>query len=127
VRRFVVIVVMAVVAVALPPGAVTAASAPSAARAADATITDDAAPDATTPDTRPPDATQTVTTDNEFIPEDRNLSECISAVPKPGCGSKERGGWRQALVFAVVVAGLLVIAVRIGVAIRRRDCALAGE
>lgn len=67
------------------------------------------------------------TTDNEFLPAERNLSECISAVPKPGCGSKQRGGWRQALVFAVVVAGLLAIGVRVGIAVRRRDRELAGE
>jgi hypothetical protein len=33
-----------------------------------------------------------VVVDNDFIPENRNLSECVSALPKPGCGSSARGG-----------------------------------
>ena len=41
-----------------------------------------------------PDDTPPITV-NPFLPDDRGISECISAVPKPGCGSKERGGWHQ--------------------------------
>ena len=37
--------------------------------------------------------------DNEFVPVDRDIGECISAIPKPGCGSEARSGWRQAAVF----------------------------
>ncbi len=66
---------------------------------------------ATTPD--PP------TTDNPFIPADRDLSACISAVPQPGCGSKAQGGWRQALVFAIVVVALAFIGWRIVHTVRR--------
>jgi hypothetical protein len=58
---------------------------------------------------------------NDFIPEDRDLSDCISALPRPGCGSEARSGWRQGLVFAVVVAGLGVIGWRIVAGIRQRD------
>jgi hypothetical protein len=58
---------------------------------------------------------------NDFIPEDRDLTDCVSSLPKPGCGSEARGGWRQGLVFAVVVAGLGFIGWRIALGVRRRD------
>lgn len=63
----------------------------------------------------------TATSINEFVPDDVNLSECISALPRPGCGSKERGGWRQTLLLAVLVAGLAIIGWRLVVAVRRGD------
>ena len=34
-------------------------------------------------------------TDNVFIPENHDLGECITAVPKPGCGSEARSDWHQ--------------------------------
>jgi hypothetical protein len=70
---------------------------------------------AATPDpTEPPPVTY-----NEFLPEDRNLSECISALPRPGCGSEARGGWRQGLVLLAILGGLAVIAWRVIVSSRR--------
>lgn len=66
-------------------------------------------------------ATASATSINEFIPDDVNLSECVSALPRPECGSKERGGWRQTLLLGVLVAGLGVIGWRIVVAVRRGD------
>ena len=51
--------------------------------------------------------------DNEFIPDDRDLSECISAVPEPGCGSEGRSGWRQWLILAAILAGLAFIIWRV--------------
>lgn len=51
--------------------------------------------------------------DNDFIPEDRNLGDCISAAPPPGCGSKAQGGWAQNVVFAAVLGGLVFIGWRI--------------
>jgi hypothetical protein len=60
-------------------------------------------------------------TDNAFIPEDRDLGECITAVPKPGCGSEARGDWHQGVVLAVMVAGLVVVGWRIVRGVRRRD------
>lgn len=51
--------------------------------------------------------------DNEFVPTDRDISECISAIPKPGCGSEARSGWRQTLVFLAIVGGLGLIAWRV--------------
>jgi hypothetical protein len=80
-----------------------------------------AAPGDSTPPTSLPAGPEVVGTANEFIPEDANLSDCVSALPRPGCGSEARGGWRQTLVFAVIVAILVVIGVRLAVAVRRRD------
>ncbi len=68
----------------------------------------------TSANTTPPDDTI-----NEFLPEERGLGECISAVPKPGCGSKARGGWRQGLVLLAIVAGLGVIVWRVVASSRR--------
>lgn len=58
---------------------------------------------------------------NEFMPEERSLSDCLSVLPKPGCGSEARGGPYQAAVFGAMVVGLGVIGTRIVVGIRRRD------
>ena len=52
-------------------------------------------------------------TANPFLPDDRGISECISALPKPGCGSEERGGWHQGLILLALVGGLSVIGWRI--------------
>jgi TRAP-type C4-dicarboxylate transport system permease small subunit len=60
---------------------------------------------------------------NEFIPVDRDISECISAIPKPGCGSKARGGWHQTLVLLAILAGLALITWRIVVAARKAKAA----
>jgi hypothetical protein len=66
-----------------------------------------------------PDDDTTRPTINEFLPQERSLGECISALPKPGCGSEARGGWRQTVVLLVVLAGLAFIAWRIVRAARR--------
>ena len=62
----------------------------------------------------------TTVLDNDFIPEERDLSECISALPQPGCGSEARGGRRQTLVLAAIVAGLAFITWRIIRSARRK-------
>jgi hypothetical protein len=72
----------------------------------------------------PPDQpTASTVLDNPFLPENTaaNISDCISALPRPECGSKERGGWRQGVLFGVVIAGLAGIGLRIGLGVRRRD------
>lgn len=61
------------------------------------------------------------TTDNVFIPKDRDLGECITAVPKPGCGSEARSDWHQGLVLGLTVAGLVFIGWRIVRGVRRRE------
>ena len=67
-----------------------------------------------------------VVTVNDFLPEDRDLGDCLSALPKPDCGSKARGGWRQGLVLGAILAGLGVIAWRIVVSARRARAVEAG-
>ncbi len=59
--------------------------------------------------------------DNEFLPENADLDECISALPRPECGSKARGGWRQTLIFGIVVVVLAFGGWRLMTAVRRRD------
>ncbi len=66
-----------------------------------------------------PPPTPPPVTFNEFLPEDRGLGECISALPRPGCGSEARGGWRQTAVFLSIVAGLALITWRVVVSARR--------
>jgi hypothetical protein len=61
---------------------------------------------------------------NEFIPEDRDLSDCLSALPKPGCGSEARGGWGQTAVLSAILVGLGVIGWRISVGLRANRRAL---
>jgi len=56
---------------------------------------------------------------NEFFPEERPLSDCLSSLPKPNCGSEARGGWAQTAVFLAILAGLAIIAWRIVAASRR--------
>jgi len=68
---------------------------------------------ASPPPDDPPGATTTTFADNVFIPENVNLSDCISGVPRPGCGSEARGGWRQGLVFVALVGGIAFIGWRI--------------
>ena len=73
-------------------------------------------------DTTVPAADSSPTTlDNPFLPENANIGDCVSAVPRPECGSKARGGWRQGLVFGAVVAAMAVIGTRLVIAVRRRE------
>ena len=47
--------------------------------------------------------------------------DCDSlAVRRPGCGSKDRGGWHQTLVLVAVLAGLVVVGTRVVYAARER-------
>jgi hypothetical protein len=75
-------------------------------------------------DTQPPVDTRPVVASNDFLPAERSLSECLSVLPKPGCGSEARGGWAQTAVFLALIGGLGVIGTRIVIGIRRRDAAL---
>jgi hypothetical protein len=56
---------------------------------------------------------------NEFLPEDKNLSDCVGLVERPGCGSDARGGWPMVLAFAVMASGLTFIGWRIVRGLRR--------
>jgi hypothetical protein len=67
------------------------------------------------------DAATTTTLDNPFLPEEANIGDCISAVPRPECGSKARGGWRQGLVFGAVAAAVALIGTRLVIGVRKRE------
>jgi hypothetical protein len=56
---------------------------------------------------------------NPFLPENRNLTECIGMLQRPGCGSESRGGWHQNAVAIIMVAGLLLVFGRIAWGVRR--------
>jgi hypothetical protein len=58
-------------------------------------------------------------TDNPFIPDDANLGDCVSSLPRPGCGSEAHGGVGQWLVFGALVAGLGFIGWRVSRGIRK--------
>ena len=75
-----------------------------------------AAPASTTPVTAEPVPESTI---NDFIPEDRAISDCISAAPKPGCGSESRSDWHQFLVLGVLAIGMTIIGWRIVAGLRR--------
>jgi hypothetical protein len=116
--------VLAVLAAVLIPlgaltlGASAVAAAPTATSAAVAHIT------GTPPTTTPLDAT-----DNPFVPPDKNLSDCVSANPEPGCGSKAHGGWRQFLTFVLVALAMAFIGWRIvrGVRANRKQLESSGR
>jgi hypothetical protein len=61
-----------------------------------------------------------VSTENVFMPEHRDLSECVSSLPKPDCGSEARGDWPQMALFGVLVAALVFIGWRIVRTTRKR-------
>jgi hypothetical protein len=75
------------------------------------------------PTTQAPVSTVPTSTLNDFIPTERDLSDCISAVQKPGCGSESRSDYHQMLVFAVLIGGMGVIAWRVVVGARRNRAA----
>jgi hypothetical protein len=106
-------VLVALVAVLLPllAGPAAGSAAVAAATASVAAIT-------AAPPTDPP-----AVTDNDLIPE-RDLSDCVSAMPQPDCGSDAKGGWRQLLVFAAVLVGLAFVGWRITRTVRRNRRAL---
>lgn len=60
---------------------------------------------------------------NEFFPTERSLSECLSVLPKPGCGSEARGGWAQTAVFIALIGGLGIIMTRVIIGVRGRNIA----
>lgn len=61
---------------------------------------------------------------------ERDLSECISSNPLPGCGREptspgDRGGWQQLLLFGIMMGGIATIFWRISRAVRARDRSLS--
>ncbi|MGA9275907.1 hypothetical protein [Ilumatobacter sp.] len=56
---------------------------------------------------------------SDFFPEENNLTDCLGLVERPGCGSEERGGWAQNVIFVLLVLGLGFIFWRVFVGVRR--------
>lgn len=77
-------------------------------------------------DVEPQDDTE-VTDDTVYYYDlEKDPSECIGFLPKPGCGKEpedagERGGALQYTTFAVMLGGIGVIATVIGRNVIRRD------
>jgi hypothetical protein len=71
----------------------------------------------TVPSTVPDEIT--IDTANPFIPDDVDLSQCVGTLPRPGCGSEERGGWHQNLVAIAMVGGLLIVFGRVAWGVAR--------
>jgi hypothetical protein len=67
----------------------------------------------------PPDSTggESVVT----LANGRDVSECVSALPKPDCTTSRRADAMQITVLLVMAAGMGVIGWRIAHAIRQRD------
>jgi len=56
---------------------------------------------------------------NPFLPDQRNLTDCVGMLQRPGCGSESRGGWHQNVVAIVMVTGLLIVFGRVAWGVRR--------
>ena len=65
------------------------------------------------------DPTEPPATTDDFFPEERDVTDCIGVLERPGCGNKNRGGWRQLLVFGLIAAGLTVLFTKITIEVRR--------
>jgi len=68
-----------------------------------------------------------VVVDNDFMPQEANLSDCLGSLPRPGCGSDARGGWRQYLTMGVLSLGLAFVGWRIARGVRARDAVVNGR
>ena len=80
--------------------------------------------------TPPPVGTDVpVDTANPFLPENRDVTDCVGTVQRPGCGSAARGGWHQNLVAIAMIGGLFIVFGRVAwVVIRaQRRATAAGE
>jgi hypothetical protein len=64
---------------------------------------------------------------NPFLPENRDLTECIGMLQRPGCGSEARGGWHQNAVAIVMIAGLLLVFGRVAWGVRRSQKRIAAS
>lgn len=63
-------------------------------------------------------------TTNPFIPENVNIGDCVSSVPRPGCGDDQRSGYHQYLTFLVLFLATVVVFWRVFRAVRARDRAV---
>lgn len=58
---------------------------------------------------------------NPFIPEDPNIGDCVSSLPRPGCGAEASTSAKTALTFAVLMLAMAFIGWRIARGVRQRD------
>lgn len=81
-----------------------------------------------TPTTEPPSTVPTTVSTgddivideaNPFLPENRDLTDCIGLLQRPGCGSEARGGWHQNLVAIAMISGLVIVFGRVAWGVRR--------
>ena len=79
---------------------------------------------AAAPDPTVPPATAPVVTANEFLPTDRDLTDCVGVLEKPGCGSEERGGTATTVVFVVMLLAMVFIFGRIAMGVRQNRRAI---
>jgi hypothetical protein len=59
--------------------------------------------------------------DNPFIPEDVNLGDCVSSLPRPGCGTEASTSGKTQITFLVLLLGLVFIGWRVARGVRQRD------
>lgn len=55
------------------------------------------------------------------LADNRNLDECVSAMPRPGCRTSNDTDAMQIAVFSVLIGALVLIGWRIARATRQRD------
>lgn len=60
---------------------------------------------------------------NDFIPENANIGDCVSSLPRPGCGSEARSDTGQLLTFGALLLGSVFIGWRIVRSVRQRESA----
>ncbi len=71
--------------------------------------------------TVPPTVPPITAVENEYIPEGANLGDCVSSLPRPGCGSESRSGPIQLITFGVLMSAMAFIGWRIFRSVRQRD------
>ena len=69
----------------------------------------------------PPDPLDPAADSPITLVDDRNLDECISAMPRPGCRTSTDTDAMQIAVFSVLIGALVLIGWRIARATRQRD------
>ena len=60
-----------------------------------------------------PEEPAPITTENDFFPEERDLTDCLGTLPKPDCGSDARGGWHLYAVMIALAGGIAFIGWRV--------------
>jgi hypothetical protein len=100
-----------------PPTTSATAALPTTSAAALPTTPATAAPPSSTAPIPAAPATVDVV-DNDFIPES-DLDDCVSALPRPDCGSEDRSGWRQWAILGLLVVAIAFIGWRIVRSARR--------